>query len=49
MTTKEKQKLLNQYWDAHAQFGPFEVTPEEFVRMNDDQFYSTGFVVCQSE
>ncbi len=25
-------ELLQQYWDAQAQFGPFEVGPEEFLR-----------------
>jgi hypothetical protein len=25
-------ELLQQYWDAQAQFGPFEVGPEEYLR-----------------
>jgi hypothetical protein len=36
MTINEKRKLLQQYWDAHAQFGPFDVTSEEFIRMHED-------------
>lgn len=27
-------ELLQQYWDAQAQFGPFEVGPEEFLRIS---------------
>ena len=36
MTINDKRKLLQQYWDAHAQFGPFDVIPEEFIRMHLD-------------
>ncbi len=26
------EELLRAYWDAQAQFGPFEVGPEEYLR-----------------
>ena len=26
------EELLKQYWDAQAQFGPFDVPPEYFLR-----------------
>mgnify|MGYP001572085244 CR=1 FL=1 len=26
------QELLTEYWEAQAQFGPFDMTPEEFLR-----------------
>ena len=26
-------QLLRDYWAGHAQFGPFEVGPDEFLRM----------------
>ncbi len=29
---KTDTQLLEDYWAAHAQFGPFDVGPEEFVR-----------------
>jgi hypothetical protein len=29
-------ELLKIYWDAHAQFGPFDVGPDHFVRMFRD-------------
>jgi len=34
MINQQKQKLLQQYWDAQAQFGPFEVTPNAFLRLS---------------
>jgi len=27
-----EEQLLRDYWNAQAQFGPFEVGPDEFVR-----------------
>jgi hypothetical protein len=28
---KTRERLLEDYWAAQAQFGPFDVGPEEFV------------------
>jgi hypothetical protein len=30
---KTDDELLRDYWNAHAQFGPFEVGPAEYLRL----------------
>ncbi len=31
-SNKSDAELLKDYWAAHAQFGPFEVGPDEFIK-----------------
>ncbi len=32
-TTTSNEALLQRYWAAHAQFGPFDITPELHLKM----------------
>ena len=36
MTDERRKELLQMYWAAQAQFGPFEVGPDEFLRQNEE-------------
>jgi hypothetical protein len=35
-----REKLLAQYWSAWAEYGPFEVSPQEFVNSCMREYYA---------